>query len=726
MTSYKSYILLLLLNFGTFIFTHDSRKHESYSFKDLREAVNGDLLTLEDQQTLLNSLHLLNCTESKSSPDYRQCFALNDLHSLDGSSLPKSLNSTEFTKICPVILFCLLPTLKENDGRHRCSHADDLFNVFVSNYSEGEQGITSEALDNILGAINKTIGPFFTKKKCFSAESIIREVKGEGKTLDQHDFGQACANIILHLVQGYCIEQGKGHNESEIKLPSKVFFINDIFKGKSHLSEKDLEEIMTSLSIGKVSSNDAHDHMENDGHNHRRRRSAPTNLFPQKESGAIHGVQRRAIDPQENKPNGHHTYGTCYSLEDVLNVFDVDHSTGADSYDFQQLCPAFVQQATSGACNHAESHKTETEKDLLKIWGYGLVSVTLISLTSLAGVATIPFIGKKLYKKVLDMLVGLAVGSLAADSLLHLLPHSFGLHAHEEDGSSGHDHADHSGESAFLWKAMVVLVAIYAFYLFETLMHVVLRSKISPKHGGHSHRNKEASSFGKNKCEVPFDNKDIVLKNMTANGVQAESVDGDKKCTSHQDKKSTKSSPQSPPSILSNEKAKGNTWRNISAVAWMIIIGDTLHNISDGLAIGAVFSQGGRSGISGGISTSIAVFCHELPHELGDFAVLLKAGMPVKMALLANFLSALSCFLGLIIGIEVGQQGEVRLWFFAIAGGIFLYVALVDMLPTLMHSEALETEPLVTFALQNAGLLLGFGILLIIALYEEDLTKLQF
>ena len=50
----------------------------------------------------------------------------------------------------------------------------------------------------------------------------------------------------------------------------------------------------------------------------------------------------------------------------------------------------------------------------------------------------------------------------------------------------------------------------------------------------------------------------------------------------------------------------------------MIIIGDTLHNISDGLAIGAVFSQGGRAGISGGISTSIAVFCHELPHELGN------------------------------------------------------------------------------------------------------------
>ena len=63
--------------------------------------------------------------------------------------------------------------------------------------------------------------------------------------------------------------------------------------------------------------------------------------------------------------------------------------------------------------------------------------------------------------------------------------------------------------------------------------------------------------------------------------------------------------------------------------------------------------------------------------------------MPVKMALLANFLSALSCFLGLVIGIEVGQQGEVRLWFFAIAGGIFLYVALVDMVRSLLVPQLL-------------------------------------
>lgn len=57
------------------------------------------------------------------------------------------------------------------------------------------------------------------------------------------------------------------------------------------------------------------------------------------------------------------------------------------------------------------------------VWGYGILAVTIISLTSLVGVATIPFFGKKMYKKILATLVALAVGTLAGDALLHLLPH---------------------------------------------------------------------------------------------------------------------------------------------------------------------------------------------------------------------------------------------------------------------------------------------------------------
>ncbi|NXC20258.1 S39AA protein, partial [Corythaeola cristata] len=114
----------------------------------------------------------------------------------------------------------------------------------------------------------------------------------------------------------------------------------------------------------------------------------------------------------------------------------------------------------------------------------------------------------------------------------------------------------------------------------------------------------------------------------------------------------------------------------IANIAWMVIMGDGIHNFSDGLAIGAAFS----AGLTGGISTSIAVFCHELPHELGDFAVLLKAGMTVKQAIVYNLLSAMMAYIGMLIGTAVGQYANnITLWIFAITAGMFLYVALVDM-----------------------------------------------
>ena len=53
------------------------------------------------------------------------------------------------------------------------------------------------------------------------------------------------------------------------------------------------------------------------------------------------------------------------------------------------------------------------------------------------------------------------------------------------------------------------------------------------------------------------------------------------------------------------------------SVAWMILIGDAIHNFMDGVAIGVAFSEGWPDGLHGGISTSIAILCHELPHELG-------------------------------------------------------------------------------------------------------------
>lgn len=67
-----------ILTIGAFVFSHESRQHGDYSFKHLREAVNGDYLTPEEQQTLFNSLHLLNCTEleRRNELDYRKVWVI--------------------------------------------------------------------------------------------------------------------------------------------------------------------------------------------------------------------------------------------------------------------------------------------------------------------------------------------------------------------------------------------------------------------------------------------------------------------------------------------------------------------------------------------------------------------------------------------------------------------------------------------------------------------------
>ena len=65
-------LLLSILSLFSLVSSHDSRKHEHYSFKDLREAVDGDSLSYEDQERLFASLKLLNCTVSKPNPDYRK------------------------------------------------------------------------------------------------------------------------------------------------------------------------------------------------------------------------------------------------------------------------------------------------------------------------------------------------------------------------------------------------------------------------------------------------------------------------------------------------------------------------------------------------------------------------------------------------------------------------------------------------------------------------------
>lgn len=154
-------------------------------------------------------------------------------------------------------------------------------------------------------------------------------------------------------------------------------------------------------------------------------------------------------------------------------------------------------------------------------------------------------------------------------------------------------------------------------------------------------------------------------------------------------------------------------------ITWMVLLGDGLHNLTDGLAIGAAFSHG----FSSGLSTTLAVFCHELPHELGDFAMLLRAGLSFRRLLLLSLVSGALGLGGAALGVGL-SLGPVPLtpWVFGVTAGVFLYVALVDMLPALLRPP--EPLSMLEVLLQGLGLLLGGGLMLTIALLEEQLRPL--
>ncbi len=109
--------------------------------------------------------------------------------------------------------------------------------------------------------------------------------------------------------------------------------------------------------------------------------------------------------------------------------------------------------------------------------------------------------------------------------------------------------------------------------------------------------------------------------------------------------------------------------------AWILLVSDAIHNFADGLAIGASFSKS----INFGISTTIAIVVHEIPHELGNYAVLVKCGLSHLQALFLNFLSACAAFIGFYVGVSIAADSGVSLWIFAFTAGMFFYISLVDL-----------------------------------------------
>ena len=116
----------------------------------------------------------------------------------------------------------------------------------------------------------------------------------------------------------------------------------------------------------------------------------------------------------------------------------------------------------------------------------------------------------------------------------------------------------------------------------------------------------------------------------------------------------------------------------------LIVIGDTLHNFVDGIAIAAGF----LIDTSTGIVVTAAVAAHEIPQEIGDFGLLLKKGMSRRNVMLVNLVSALATTVAAVIFYQLGENNSISLdVVLGLVAGFFIYIAVSDIIPTIHAKE---------------------------------------
>lgn len=143
---------------------------------------------------------------------------------------------------------------------------------------------------------------------------------------------------------------------------------------------------------------------------------------------------------------------------------------------------------------------------------------------------------------------------------------------------------------------------------------------------------------------------------------------------------------------------------------YLNLAADFAHNFTDGLALGASFLAGSTVGAI----TTLTVLLHEVPHEVGDFAILVQSGCSKRKAMKLQLVTALGALAGTVCSLLAEGVGEAATaWILPFTAGGFIYVATVSVIPELLQ----ESGP-VQSLLEVLGLVGGVAMMVFIAQYE--------
>ncbi|KAK4145823.1 ZIP zinc transporter-domain-containing protein [Dichotomopilus funicola] len=316
----------------------------------------------------------------------------------------------------------------------------------------------------------------------------------------------------------------------------------------------------------------------------------------------------------------------------------------------------------------------------------------------------------------LSIMVAFAVGGLLGDTLFHLLPEIF----------LGEDEPDRVRMVLVEPNRNLLLgVAILGGFLVFVAMDKGLR--IATGGGGHDHGHGHGHG-----------NEHGTQSDETAEG-KSSAVEGEEKAA-----KLRKGKKAEEVTVAVEEKKEVNP--SVKLGGLLNMIADFTHNITDGLAMSASFYASPTIGAT----TTVAVFFHEIPHEVGDFALLVQSGFSKRQAMGAQFVTAVGALLGTLIGIAVqefgggsntnnatngdgvgagGSEMGIRdgLWGTSLSwgdmllpftAGTFLYVGTVAVIPELLETGPNKAAELRKTLVQFAAIFAGAGIMLYISWHD--------
>ncbi|XP_012257128.1 protein catecholamines up [Athalia rosae] len=341
----------------------------------------------------------------------------------------------------------------------------------------------------------------------------------------------------------------------------------------------------------------------------------------------------------------------------------------------------FNQKAHSHHHSHSEEHEHDhhheggshpsksqdtasglVDRDLMSLWINAVGSTLLISAAPFLILFLVPLDNTKEKEPWLKLVLSFASGSLLGDAFLHLIPHALTPHSHSNDKSHAHSHSHDGGEEHGhdMTVGLSVLLGIITFLAIEKGVRLIK--------GNHSHSHSHGGAAKEKK--------------------HSKASDKDK----------------------SSSVKKKEPVEDIKIAGYLNLAADFTHNFTDGLAIGASYLAGNKIGIT----TTITILFHEVPHEIGDFAILIQSGCSRKKAIWLQLSTALGAVTGTCVSLLAEGAGDFATsWILPFTAGGFIYIATVSVIPELLSDTKFWQS-----IKEIAALLFGVFVMVQIAQYE--------